>query len=1119
MTSERAGGKADAGGWHADIDQAASYLDKWQIDVARDRLKSLRTQHWDVLSPREKYRVVANLGNCALREGDYATAGKLFIEAKSYNPTDEDARAKEAVGYALIGDNSAAFARAALLRTEFPNNLDALLALILSAPATAPFGEIAKAVPTSLGDNPRMLLALGHRAISCGEHRAAEAYARKAVKADGALMEAKHLLATAILKVETEDFFGVDTPTLAEPAIKRLSESLALFGECLDDARAKKDVNFTVDASLNRAITYRLLGDATGADKDLERAYALAPDDKDASIKYAFLLFDRDKPNEAINILRACLEKHAAPQAALALAVELHKRNSSGDRHEAGIIADKLLSKAERPDVLLRAELVNLRLQLFVDAGNCADGEKLLAALPDGYLTPILNCTVRANFYRQAGNGEMVTTVTRELDQHLSDTNRKPELRSAALLYMRQGDYHRAVEVWRRIIIPERVGRDTYALLESAERSSDHGFIMQFCEQLRKHGIYDQTCIACEVNVLLHYDAEAAVALLKEALDRRPGDKRARLLLSQIGIQRLDPTVVCGDPAMLPACDEVTPILGVQVVYVLRHVGRSPEAVAYAYALWRRFPDDEAANMAVIASMSVFWGPEPEIPEMTHVAVSAAVRYREKGAHQDSWAIIEDTAHPRSDLREIPLTHPVAQGMLGKSVNEEFTIADGMGVQARTGVILEIVHKFIYRYRDCMDGWEMRFPRSNFLRKFDIPSISQEGGGAPKLDLSSLEKILAQRAKQVHEVLDFYAANPMPIHVLAERLGHNMFETMSGLLSDKTPGVRYCQGSVLERQQATEGLCESKTLVLDITALWTLFFLDAYETVASLPINLVISQAALADIKNSCFAVRQGPPSKTVAARDEGGISVIEKTEEDKQGLISRLERFIAALEGSAHYHIENDRALACLAATPREQLADCFGTATAAGIAAAEKLHAPLWTDDLVVGLIAEREHGVRRIWTQAVLLWCGEHGTMRQELVDEMSAKLIGFNYKYTAMCTNTVLRAAELASWSPDGWPLMQVVREFALPDLDLAARSALLARLLKDIWQRAPLSITAQTVTYRILDKIAQQGGGRRIIEKAKLGIATVFGVDVVNADMVAKVLEAWTAANQSRIILP
>ena len=116
--------KPDGGG-HSEIEIAVADLKAGRIAESRQRLRDLQQRHWEALSARMRFRVLANLGHCAQAEEDFAAAGRLFLEAKEQLPQDEKARYVEALGYACLDNPEKAHELVRVLRNDFPQSVNA----------------------------------------------------------------------------------------------------------------------------------------------------------------------------------------------------------------------------------------------------------------------------------------------------------------------------------------------------------------------------------------------------------------------------------------------------------------------------------------------------------------------------------------------------------------------------------------------------------------------------------------------------------------------------------------------------------------------------------------------------------------------------------------------------------------------------------------------------------------------------------------------------------------------------------------------------------------------------------------------------------------------------------
>lgn len=123
-----------------------------------------------------------------------------------------------------------------------------------------------------------------------------------------------------------------------------------------------------------------------------------------------------------------------------------------------------------------------------------------------------------------------------------------------------------------------------------------------------------------------------------------------------------------------------------------------------------------------------------------------------------------------------------------------------------------------------------------------------------------------------------------------------------------------------------------------------------------------------------------------------------------------------------------------------RELLKKAVGEHGAQCIAMALTPGTVFWTDDVVVGILAAHEFGVRRAWTQVVLEERARAGAIKPDAFNEATAKLLGCRYYFTSASLPALVRAGELAMWNPDRWPLKSALEVFG--DRNISTRDILL-----------------------------------------------------------------------------
>ena len=76
-------------------------------------------------------------------------------------------------------------------------------------------------------------------------------------------------------------------------------------------------------------------------------------------------------------------------------------------------------------------------------------------------------------------------------------------------------------------------------------------------------------------------------------------------------------------------------------------------------------------------------------------------------------------------------------------------------------------------------------------------------------------------------------------------------------------------------------------------------------------------------------------------------------------------------------------------------------------------------------------------------------------------------------------------------------------------------------IKAIWTEVAVLQTAEPITLRLLDQIAQLPYGRKMIRQLFNNSRLLFGLNVVAAEALDEVIQAWAASGggRGRIILP
>jgi hypothetical protein len=681
-----------------------------------------------------------------------------------------------------------------------------------------------------------------------------------------------------------------------------------------------------------------------------------------------------------------------------------------------------------------------------------------------------------------------------------------------AFLLQSLGMSKQALELWKDIVIPEYVGRDTYYLIECAQKCEDALFVIDFSKQLRSNDLWDQRIFELE----LHYhelfnDDEGAMQALLDFLDN-PEDESyvpfAKVRLSILGIRTGQSDLIETDVKALPSVEKVEPHIGRLVVHILRHGAEPINAVIYAYDLLRLHWDSSEAHMAMMGVLFPI-GPNIKIEETDLVTEGVAVLYQEDDTKIRKWHIIEESAVSPPDVNrnEFLPSHPISKAMIGKKPGESFDLRTD-SVQKRTATIKSIVSKFVFRYNYCMENFENVFPNENIIQKI----VMQPEKG--KLDLSVMKKIVDQSIELSNKLTTLYENEIVPLFYIASKKNKSMLETMNHIAGTPDIKLKCCEGSDEELESAANVIEKAKAVVLDSSAIVTLLFTRTYKIIKEFPVEIIISKGTIEELKSAdilTFVSKEDVISYTA----EG---LVKTSAEDIEKARNRVKELVRFMEDNCI--IESGLIITQLEKTRRDKLLQLFGRPGVESMMLAAESERVLWTDDLATSLLAKTEFGCGRIWTQFVFEYFKTKKIVPSEVETELAVQLMGMEYYYTRPNVDIVMKAVEKGNWDTENYPLKQVLNWFGDEKVKLEGLFYIGSQVIKEIWQKSNLDERAQAITIRILENLSKRSGGNDVVNGLFQSIDRIFGVDVLTGEKVKEVIRGWeTGGGSTRIIIP
>lgn len=310
---------------HGKVDHARDLVNAGKTKTARMMLDKLRAEA-ALQSPSDEllFRIISNLGACALEEGDTATADQRFVEALELQPESAKAIANAALGAALTGrhDRSLELSQNALDRA--PRDIHAMSVRLLSLQRAGHLDELDELI----GGNPWIrqsedcLGTLGQLRLEQGRWGEAEELLRDAIRMGSDNPHVHQALATAIY-LSIQKTFNEDPPAHgpSKDVIAQLEEAEHEITAAVDQFSDYEDRANFHDALAGRAGLRSMLERDNEAIQDCEAVLIENPDHPVALHNKALLLLQRGGEDEAIDILEKLRDDGGDVRAAIYVAI------------------------------------------------------------------------------------------------------------------------------------------------------------------------------------------------------------------------------------------------------------------------------------------------------------------------------------------------------------------------------------------------------------------------------------------------------------------------------------------------------------------------------------------------------------------------------------------------------------------------------------------------------------------------------------------------------------------------------------------------------------------------------------------------------------------------------
>jgi tetratricopeptide (TPR) repeat protein len=1086
------------------INEARDAVNQHDYQMATLLLNRIEQQKGHLLTAFQRFRVISNHGFAALGQGNPTLAAKCFLEALPLAPEDERARTNEVLAYYATGDFATAYEKASRLRHIYPASTSLASYWIATSPLEVPTSDLEKELSSILLSDGQVRTALASKALSRHELDAAESHAQMGISWDRPQGHPQLVLA----KVHMARVVDLEAGRSSSPRPKAelLERAEQCIGEAIRLAEAANDLQTQTQAHILFVEILLMQNKGALAADEADRAIQLSPDDAPSLMARAQAQFAKNQIDDGIASLERAYAVDPRADVAFNYGNALFNRSKNKDLE----IAAEVLTGIEMATVVpMMRHAVAVQTVRALAKKQDWDAGRLYLDEVAPLVDPESAAALRGLLAHSEGLTQEAEAQAVKSQQLLTAASSMELKVFLARLFMLIGRPADALPLFQEAFDADLPSFDYGNLLDCAARLARDGVIIEAFRTLRARGLDDWNTVSFGVQYLQKYDPIEAIEVLDAFLKNNPSHKLAKLSRSVIGLLINRAELVSGSLSDLPTVEELPVENVVQVVHILRFAKNPDAAVDYAYRFLRLHFKQPQAHRALLISMTPF-EPSPTFsPTLDAVEIGAAVRFEELPGGVPEWRVVEDTTDPSSDFEEVAVGSKLASDLMGKRVGDTFLIAPG--TIERRGRILQIVPKYVRRYNDSGDRWQINFPDEPMIEAVHLGNTEEQVRENLELVLQTFQK----RAEIEVEMKRTYSALATPLHLYGSWHGKNAYVALIALASEPGQRIRTSFGTMNERSDALAALETAGSLVIDLSTLATLRLLGLEQILATSRFRFLITVSSLRELRETLHRPEtETSPSISIQFVD-GKQVAHEESVEFKRKRVQADHEFLELVE--KHCEAVPVIELASLESTKRETLEKAFGQYGVEAMILASKPDYMLWTDDLVQSQIAITEFGARRVWTQTVIAFLAELGIVAAKERDAATAKLIGMGYDVTYFDASAILEAVALTNATPWQTPLKNFVDEFGGAKADLSGLFPILIELIVRLYREGIVPESRCSVTTAFLDAVWKNAAARRSLLNLRAETKRLFGLNLVGQAQFEHCFDRWYKLIESPLI--
>ncbi len=1075
--------------YHARIDEAKTLIQKGKARSAQEILQRLRK---DLLgksiSGELEFRIATNLGACALESDNLTEAKTEFKRALSYKPNNEKALANAALADIMSGNTTTALdlsKKALDVDANYPHALSVFIQSLGYPTRKDEIDALLKEKPW-ISEDATCAFALGYIKLKANEYNEAEKYFRNCLKVSHQNPNVYELLAMAIFAPIQKLIKDGHTLPWRLPADlqTRIKQAKDLLGKAIDILKDYENRRHLHEALVNRAALCGILGDFDQALADCDKVLVEDNVNYTALQDKGITLLQLGKTSDAIETLKKIAHMKETPRARIILAQAYLSNEEYGEVLQ--ILGEIWQPEIDDPEQI---QIADLLLTAHSKLGNTSEIKEICQFLTKTWPSNPDALVVIANQRNREGKFEQAVELLNEALEYTQSNKTDLIVLNLADIYYSHFKFAEAAQMYERVVDKNNDNVILRRYLISLYNSRSYREALLISRDIRKNGPVIPVITEIETFILEFVgDLEKSKELLSQLTVVEPEKTRHRIRIGIIELRQNNKEkareILSGISyeQVRNNSHELIQIANARLI-----LGMS-DVMLFAYRARRIDFNNPNVHLAYMWLFLNRGQPDQGLLTPKTVGIECVVQLKQNG--EKKVFIITDEDADNRDNRELNSNDPLAKKLLGYKKNQTVSLKEGPYEELEYK-IEDIQSKYVFAFQETINEFTTRFPDHPALQKVDIKNN----------DFSKVFLALDERSKLLANVLKFYKGNQLTLGAFAQLVGSNEIETWAGLIG-QVDGRIIAHGNI---KQELSILPQQTAIVVDITALLTIGYLDLWKNFATRFQQIIVPQSILDNIQACLVRNHVGiRPTMTLWKennryhRQEIPQAELDNGKRFLEKIIDFIKKKAAIVPESSLLEIDSDKF---------NELCKLIGRSAVCSILVAKHNNLPLYSDDRALRIIAEKEWQVAGIWIQSILADMRRTQIITEDEYHEAIEKLILANYFFVSVEAKDLVWILHRHNMIIT--PAVQRIFEVLYgPDCSEESAINVIADLIRMVWLEAPLFTQKLMILDLCLKTLITGRLNMRVLFKLKAALQIRFALLPLALQTIFQNIKIW-----------